>query len=48
ILSMGRAAAEHGMYRTERFERLSLRARTAADVAALTGAVVDLEPSWTV
>lgn len=48
ILSMWRAAAEHGKYRSERIERLSLRARTAADVAALTGAVVDLEPSWTV
>lgn len=48
VLSMWRAAAEHGKYRTERVERLALRAQFAADVAGLTGAVVDLEAGWTV
>ncbi len=48
ILSMWRSAAEHGKYRTERVERLALRAQTEADVAALSGDIVDLEPSWTV
>jgi hypothetical protein len=48
VLSMWRSAAEHGKYRTERVERLALRAQTEADVAALTGDVVDMESSWTV
>jgi hypothetical protein len=48
VLSMWQSAAEHGKYRVERVERLSLRAQTEADVAALTGDIVDLEPSWTV
>ena len=29
-------------------ERLGLRAQTEADVAAIAGDVVELEPSWTV
>ena len=33
---------------TERVERLALRAQIEADVAALTGDIVQLEPSWTV
>ncbi|MFD9795632.1 YdbC family protein [Streptomyces sp. NPDC059070] len=48
VLSMWQSAAEHGKYRADRVERLALRARTESDVAALTGAVVDLNPSWTV
>lgn len=48
VLSMWRSAAEHGKYRTERVERLALRAQTEADVAALTGDIVELEPAWTV
>jgi heme-degrading monooxygenase HmoA len=48
ILSMWRSAAEHGKYRTERVERLALRAQTEADVAALSGDIVEMEPSWTV
>ncbi|MCY0944191.1 MULTISPECIES: YdbC family protein [Streptomyces] len=48
VLSMWHAAGEHGKYRQERVERLSLRAQIQADVEALTGDVVDLEPSWTV
>lgn len=48
VLSMWQSAAEHGKYRVERVERLTLRAQTAADVAALAGDIVDLEPSWTV
>ncbi len=45
---MWRSAAEHGKYRTERVERLTLRAQTEADVAALAGDIVDMEPAWTV
>lgn len=48
VLSMWNSAAEHGKYRTERIERLSLRAQTNADIAALDGDVIDLEPAWTV
>ncbi|WP_405776440.1 YdbC family protein [Streptomyces sp. NBC_00859] len=48
VLSMWQSAAERGKYRPERIERLSLRAQTDADVAALAGDVVQLEPSWTV
>ncbi|MEU3047103.1 MULTISPECIES: YdbC family protein [unclassified Streptomyces] len=48
IMSLWQSAAEHGKYRQERIERLLLRARTQADVAAMTGDVVELEPSWTV
>lgn len=48
ILSMWHSAAEHGKYRAERIERLALRAQLEADVAALAGDIVELEPSWTV
>ncbi|EST38488.1 antibiotic biosynthesis monooxygenase [Streptomycetaceae bacterium MP113-05] len=48
VLSMWNSAAEHGKYRTERVERLALRAQLGADVTALAGDVIDLEPSWTV
>ncbi|GAA3041776.1 hypothetical protein GCM10020000_20740 [Streptomyces olivoverticillatus] len=40
--------AEHGKYRVERIERLALRAQTEADVAAINGDVVEIEPAWTV
>lgn len=48
VLSMWQSAAERGKYRPERVERLSLRAQIDADVMALAGDVVQLEPSWTV
>ncbi|MGY1456936.1 YdbC family protein [Streptomyces sp. SS8] len=48
VLSMWDSAAEHGKYRTERIERLALRAQLGADVTAVGGDVIDLEPSWTV
>ncbi len=48
VLSMWQSAAEHGKYRAERVERLALRAQIEADVAALAGDIVELEPSWTV
>jgi hypothetical protein len=48
VLSMWQSAAEHGKYRAERVERLSLRAQIEADVVALTGDIVQLEPAWTV
>ncbi|MFE7649929.1 YdbC family protein [Streptomyces phaeoluteigriseus] len=48
VLSMWRSQAEHGKYRAERIERLALRAQTEADVSALTGDIVELEPTWMV
>ncbi|MFI9201710.1 YdbC family protein [Streptomyces sp. NPDC053048] len=48
VLSMWNSEAEHGKYRADRVERLGLRAQTEADVAAITGDVVKIEPSWTV
>ncbi|MEE1940900.1 YdbC family protein [Streptomyces sp. TRM 70361] len=48
VLSMWDSAAEHGKYRAERIERLALRAQLGADVTAVTGDVIDLEPAWTV
>lgn len=48
VLSMWNTAAEHGKYRAERIERLALRAHTDADVAAIAGDVIEVEPSWTV
>ncbi|GAB3127862.1 YdbC family protein [Streptomyces calidiresistens] len=48
VLSMWDSAAERAKYRTERVERLVLRAGTGADLAALAGDVIDLEPAWTV
>jgi hypothetical protein len=48
VLSMWQSSAEHGKYRTERVERLALRARTEADIAALTGDIVELDNVWTV
>ena len=48
VLSMWNSAAERAKYRTERVERLALRAQTGADISAVAGDVIDLEPSWTV
>ncbi|GAA2257643.1 YdbC family protein [Streptomyces amakusaensis] len=48
VMSMWLSEAEHGKYRRERIERLLLRTQTEADVSALSGDVVRLEPSWTV
>ncbi len=48
VLSMWNSEAEHGKYRTDRVERLALRAQTEADVAAITGDVVQIEQAWTV
>ncbi|MFE9405059.1 YdbC family protein [Streptomyces sp. NPDC006530] len=48
VLSMWRSSAEHGKYRADRLERLSLRAQTETDVAALSGDVVRLDEGWTV
>ena len=48
VLSMWRSEAEHGKYRTERVERLALRAQTEADISSLTGDIVELESTWTV
>ena len=44
---MWQSAAEHGKYRAERVERLALRAQIEADIAALAGDIVQLEPGWT-
>ncbi|MCX5400212.1 DUF4937 domain-containing protein [Streptomyces sp. NBC_00102] len=48
VLSMWQSSAERGKYRVQSAERLSERAETETDVLALTGDVVQLEPSWTV
>lgn len=48
VLSMWQSSAERGKYRPGSVERLSLRAGTEDDVAALAGDVVQLDPSWTV
>ncbi|MEU5050552.1 YdbC family protein [Streptomyces sp. NPDC021096] len=48
VLSMWNSEAEHGKYRADRVERLGLRAQTEADVAAITGDVVEIEQAWTV
>lgn len=48
VLSMWNSAAERAKYRTERVERLALRAQTGADVAGIAGDVIDMEASWTV
>ncbi|MEV0847109.1 YdbC family protein [Streptomyces sp. NPDC049954] len=48
VLSMWRAAAERGKYRPEGLTRLSARAQTDEDLLDLSGAIVELEPSWTV
>ncbi len=48
VLSMWQSGAERGKYRPESAARLSARAETERDVEALTGDVVQLEPSWTV
>ncbi|MEU7135848.1 YdbC family protein [Streptomyces sp. NPDC046261] len=48
VLSMWNSEAEHGKYRADRVERLGLRAQTEADVASITGDVVEIEQAWTV
>ncbi|WP_328902758.1 YdbC family protein [Streptomyces sp. NBC_00441] len=48
VLSMWQSSAERGKYRPGSVDRLSQRAGTEEDVAALDGDVVQLEPSWTV
>jgi heme-degrading monooxygenase HmoA len=48
VLSMWDSAAERAKYRTERVERLALRAQTGADVAAIEGDVIEMESAWTV
>lgn len=48
VLSMWQSGSERGKYRPEGAARLTARADTEGDVRALTGDVVQLEPSWTV
>lgn len=48
VLSMWNSTAEHGKYRSDRVERLALRAQAGADLADVDGDVIDLEPDWTV
>ncbi|MEV1025392.1 YdbC family protein [Streptomyces sp. NPDC050264] len=48
VLSMWQSAAERGKYQVDRVERLSLRAETEADIEAIDGDIVQLEPTWTV
>jgi hypothetical protein len=48
VLSAWRTAGDHQRYLDERFVQLSGRARLTTDPDAVTGDLVDLEPSWTV
>jgi hypothetical protein len=48
VLSAWRTTADHQRYLDERFHRLRETAGSAADLDALTGDLIDLEPSWTV
>ncbi|WP_299540610.1 DUF4937 domain-containing protein [uncultured Streptomyces sp.] len=48
VLSMWASGAERGKYRPSSVDRLTARAETEADVEAITGDVVRLDPSWTV
>ncbi|MEV0277591.1 YdbC family protein [Streptomyces sp. NPDC050610] len=48
VLSMWDSQAEHGKYRTDRVERLASRTQIEADMTAIAGDVVTIEPSWTV
>ncbi|WP_394429629.1 YdbC family protein [Streptomyces sp. SGAir0957] len=48
VLSMWLSAAERGKYQVQRVERLSVRAETEADIEAIDGDIVQLEPTWTV
>ncbi|MFF9071919.1 DUF4937 domain-containing protein [Streptomyces sp. NPDC014646] len=48
VLSMWQSSAERGKYRAGSIERLTQRTQVEEDVAAVTGDVVRLEPSWTV
>ncbi|MFC7533176.1 DUF4937 domain-containing protein [Actinoplanes sp. GCM10030250] len=48
VLSAWRTAGDHQRYLDERFGQLRERAGLTVDLDAVTGDVVDLEPSWTV
>ncbi|ASY32453.1 MULTISPECIES: YdbC family protein [unclassified Streptomyces] len=48
VLSMWQSTAERGKYRPEGLHRLSTRAEAEDDLLGLDGAMVELEPSWTV
>ncbi|GIF08413.1 hypothetical protein Asi03nite_59510 [Actinoplanes siamensis] len=48
VLSAWNTAEDHQLYLDERFERLHAAAEADADLDAVTGDVVDLEPGWTV
>jgi hypothetical protein len=48
VLSAWQTIADHQHYLDERFHRLRETARSTADLDAITGDLVDLEPSWTV
>jgi hypothetical protein len=48
VLSAWRTAGDHQRYLDERFDQLRERAGLTIDLDAVTGDLVDLEPSWTV
>jgi heme-degrading monooxygenase HmoA len=48
VLSAWETAADHQRYLDHRFSELRNRAESAGDLDAITGDLVELEPSWTV
>ncbi|GAA0900258.1 DUF4937 domain-containing protein [Virgisporangium aurantiacum] len=48
VLTHWRTAIDHARYVADRFPALRERAAAADDLAAVTGALVDLVPAWTV
>ncbi|WP_433832897.1 DUF4937 domain-containing protein [Actinoplanes sp. CA-015351] len=48
VLSAWRSAADHQHYLDDHFNTLRDRAELAADLVAITGDVINLEPTWTV
>jgi heme-degrading monooxygenase HmoA len=46
VLSMWASAADHDLYRTQRFAELRRRAGAAEDLAKIVGDLVEVEPAW--
>jgi hypothetical protein len=48
VLSQWNSTADHEQYRTDRFPELRRRSDAADDLDSITGALVELDPSWIV
>lgn len=48
VLSLWRSATDHERYRVDHFPALRHRARPADDLDAITGDLIELDPTWTV